>query len=174
MTVPWDPLELSEPHVSAVGEGGSFLYGLHHTASGDSQLSPCGSLSSPFSFQEVWAEVRPPAGHQSRHVTRAFLPPAPSHSDWQGTQVASENQPWNYQKERCLLSAEGLSCWGISPQPPIFAKAKAKYKAKLNGQEGRLITLGERLDQAIPEAHKRLCLSCVKVRADCHIKLNVP
>lgn len=77
-----------------------------------------------------------------------------------GPKCTSENQPWtlgNYQKESC--SAEGLSWEGISQQSSIFAKAKAKCKAKLNGQEGMLIALGECLDQAIPEAYKRLCLS---------------
>lgn len=57
-------------------------------------------------------------------------------------------------KESCFLSAEGLGWEGINQQPSVFAKAKAKCKAKLNGQVRMLmITLGECLDQAIPEAH---------------------
>lgn len=89
-------------------------------------------------------------------------------SAWvQGPKWANENQPrtlGNYQKESCkktkkkkescFLSAEGLGWEGINQQPSVFAKAKAKCKAKLNGQVRMLmITLGECLDQAIPEAH---------------------
>lgn len=73
-----------------------------------------------------------------------------------GPRCTSENQPWtlgNYQEGGCSPSAEGLSWEGITQQPSVFAKAKMKSKAKLNGQEGMLIALGECLDQAIPEAY---------------------
>lgn len=56
-----------------------------------------------------------------------------------GPKCASENQPWtlgNYQKESCSLLAEGLSGEGISQLPSIFAKEKAKCKAKLNNAGG--------------------------------------
>ena len=110
-----DPLE---SRVSVVGECGSFLSGLHYTAS---QLPPIlmVPLWNPLSRGSERGETAhwPPeeACDQASRI-RALLPPTPSHSDWlrdwQGTPVASENQPWtlgNYQKERCFLSAEGLS-----------------------------------------------------------------
>lgn len=56
-------------------------------------------------------------------------------------------------EDRCSLFAEGLSWEDISQQPLIIAKTKAKCKAKMSGQERRLMTLGEHLDQAIPEAY---------------------